>query len=163
MFREPQIGSKGRARFSEIKDLPARCRLSEDKLRGALQLLLDKKTLRKEGDFYIEIRHGSFFTEDLGLNEDFFHVHKAFADNYKNLIDPPVRPGFVNTNFVFLHPQRAPEIIERLQSLRSWIEEVSATGTDDPLQEHLIFQLDMNLVPLFDIATAKKLSSPNKK
>lgn len=150
---------QGSATFPEIERLLKRCRIPPQKLRETLTFLKERKILRQKGSLYVCMQTPSMMSQDIGLESNFFKIHQAFADNYKKLIDPPVSPGFVNSNLIFLHPEKVKEVYEKLFAFRNWLQEMSADEIEKPsAPDLLLFQFDLNLLPIFEKEEAKALA-----
>ncbi|MES2803141.1 MAG: hypothetical protein V4654_11655 [Bdellovibrionota bacterium] len=136
-----------------------RCQFSKEEMERALNILVERKIIRKKGQSY-SCDKGTNISQDLGLNADFFYIHQAYADNFKKLINPPVTPGFLSTNYLFLHPEKIMEIRDKLFSFRTWLRNMSETDLQKPSsKELLLFQFDLNLSPVFGKEIASSILS----
>jgi uncharacterized protein (TIGR02147 family) len=134
--------------------------LDEEKIKAALQYLVDKGVFKKVGeDLYQSLEKELYLDQaDSSLESP----HLPFARNTVHFFESPSRGGTANTGFLQLPKAQVHVAAERLRMLRNWLAELSVQSYDDPHQpysEKCIFQYTLNLIPILNEQAVAELET----
>lgn len=148
---------KGTATFEKIKDLTSRQGLSEIDIVNSLEMLKHKKIIKIIKDKYSILQDG-IKSDD--YNPTAFQVaqlHITFSQFFQSFMKNPIGPAVYNSAIVHLDREKFEQIADKVIAIRNWILEIAnkdgKLGTEKDVR---LFQLDLNLVPIFSKDTAFK-------
>lgn len=148
---------KGHATLDDLNQLVQVQGLKSQDVLRALRILHRKKIVTVKNKRYIA-KDLNLMSDDI-LGDD-VKIHTQFSEFFRNFLRNRFGPAVYNASIVHCERAKFEQIADKITALRNWLHEISAKDQMLSAEKDVrLFQLDLNLTPLFSKDTAKELRS----
>ncbi len=126
--------------------------INPEKVNEVYQKLEEIGAIKFHGD-EIEVLADNLFLSQ-NSNHSFIDIKKSYLEQTRKFVEGSYPPGLLNFVHLELPNEAIPDVIDRMTMLRNWIMETSQETRERRREgeelETQIFQVDLNLFPLFN-------------